>query len=354
MFKIKKFCSAYCSFLLIIILGLSLLLAGCSGSGTENAGSDQGEVKEPIVLGDASWASIQVHNRIAGFIIQYGYGYPVDYQFGESLFTLQALGKGDIDILMEVWADNYKEPWEKILAEGTAIDLGANFPDSTQGWYVPTYLIKGDSERGIEALAPDLKSVEDLPEYWELFKDPEKPELGRFHQSPPGWDCTRINEAKFEVYGLGKYYNLFATGSQSSLATSMVSAYEKGEPWLGYYWEPTWIMGKLDMTLLEEPSYNLEKWDKDLGCAYPASKVLKTVNINMQEKAPDVVEFVRKYKTTTEQTNKALAYMQDYQGTGKAEEAAAVWFLNENTELWKSWVPEDVAVKVEQALSEVE
>jgi len=59
---------------------------------------------------------------------------------------------------------------------------------------------------------------------------------------------------------LNENYELFGTGSQSSLAASMVAAYEKGKPWIGYYWEPTWVMGKLDMTLIEEAPYDEEVW----------------------------------------------------------------------------------------------
>src|SRR5690606_20900084 len=112
---------------------------------------------------------------------------------------------------------------------------------------------------------PDLKSIADLSKYKDLFQDPEVPDKGRFHQSPPGWAATTINEAKFQAYGLDKSFNLFSTGSDTALATSMVSAYEKGEPWLGYYWEPTWVMGKLDMTLLEEPQYDEKVWNKNYG-----------------------------------------------------------------------------------------
>ena len=49
------------------------------------------------------------------------------------------------------------------------IELGANFPNSVQGFYVPTYMIKGDKERGIIASAPNLKSVDDVKKYWKLF-----------------------------------------------------------------------------------------------------------------------------------------------------------------------------------------
>lgn len=344
LFKVVRYCRGNWErgLGLVLIFVFLLTVAGC---GTVE------DAKPRLTFADASWDSVQVHNRIAGFIIQHGYEYPEPkYVFGESLPLVQALGRGDVDVLMENWIDNWPEAWDKITAQGTVIDLGPNFSDSAQGWYVPTYMIEGDEDRGIEPMAPDLKSVEDMPGYWELFKSPQIPDKGRFHNSGPGWACTEINEIKFDSYGLYEYYELFGTGSQSSLAASMVAAYEKGEPWIGYYWEPTWIMGKLDMTLLEEPPYNKELWESTKACAYPASVVNIAVHIDMQEKAPEVVEFLKKYETTTAHNNEALAYMEE---SGGDAEAAAVWFLKEYPEVWQGWVPEDVAARVEEALGEV-
>lgn len=331
-----------CFFMLIFTFSL----LGCSNSETASSNSN----KPKIIFADASWDSIQVHNRIAGFILENGYGYSVDYTFGETLPTLQGLAKGDIDVIMEVWVDNCREAWDKMLAENKVINLGTNFPDAPQGWYVPTYLIKGDPERGIAAAAPDLKSIADLSKYKDLFQDPEVPDKGRFHQSPPGWVATTINEAKFQAYGLDKSFNLFSTGSDTALATSMVSAYEKGEPWLGYYWEPTWVMGKLDMTLLEEPQYDEKVWNKNYGCAYPNAEVVIGVNSGLEKKAPELIDFFKNYETTLEQNNKALAFMSSNNGD---KQAAALDFLQNNAEIWKKWIPADVAAKVEKALAEV-
>lgn len=89
-----------------------------------------------------SWDSVKVHNRIVGFIIEHGYGYPQpQYTFGETLPLLQGLTKGDVDITMEVWTDNYEKPWDDAVKGGTVKDLGANYPDAPQGWYVPAYII---------------------------------------------------------------------------------------------------------------------------------------------------------------------------------------------------------------------
>ncbi|HHV15793.1 MAG TPA: ABC transporter substrate-binding protein [Gelria sp.] len=333
---------------LVAVFLITLLVAGCGGGdGADKNGSD----KPMLTFADVSWDSVQVHNRIAGFIIENGYGYPeCQYTFGDSLPLLQGLGKGSVDIYMEVWADNYRDAWEEVLADGSVIQLGTNFPDAPQGWYVPTYMIKGDPERGIEPITPNLKSVSDLPEYWELFADPEVPTKGRFHNGPTGWKITDYNESKIKTYGLDNSFNVFGTGSETALTASMVSAYERGKPWLGYYWEPTWVMGTLDMTLLEEPEFEEATWEKNRGCAFPSAEVLIGVNSELEETAPEIVEFLKKYSTSLEHNNDFLAYMNET--SGKADEAA-IYFLKKYPDVWKSWIPEDVATKVEKALGEV-
>ena len=38
--------------------------------------------KEPVVFSDLNWDSAQIQNRIAMYIVEHGYGYPVDTVFG--------------------------------------------------------------------------------------------------------------------------------------------------------------------------------------------------------------------------------------------------------------------------------
>jgi glycine betaine/proline transport system substrate-binding protein len=336
----------------IVIVTLVMVFMGVALTGCGNSSQSPSD-KPQFVMADISWDSVKVHNRIAGFIIKHGYGYPEPrYVFGETLPLLQGMTTGEVDITLEVWKDNYEEVWNNALAGGTVLDLGSNYPDAPQGWYVPTYMIKGDPARGIEAVAPDLKSVADLPKYWHLFKDPEVPSKGRFHNSPPGWGVTEINETKLKTYGLTDTFNIFSTGSDTALATSMVTAYDRGQPWVGYYWEPTWIMGLMDMTMLEEPPYDPAVYNdpSNRGCAYPAAKVLKAIHIDVQTNAPEIAEFIKKYQTSLEENNDFLAYMNDNQ---VESEAAAIYFLKKYPDTWKAWVPADIAQKVTEALKEV-
>jgi len=325
----------------MVILGL--LLIPLSG-----AGCAAGEGEEPFKLADAGWDSIQVHNAIFSFIVEHGYGYPpCEIVPGSSPVLLVGVAEGDIDLEIETWSENLGEAYTDRVASGEIVELGLNFDDNYQGWLVPTYMIEGDPERGIEPTAPDLKSVFDLPEYWELFKDPEVPTKGRFHNSTPGWVCTEHNSTKLETYGLDEYYNDFLCGSDVALSGSMVAAYEKGEPWLGYYWAPTWLLGMYDMTLLEEPSYDPEVWERDKGCAYMAVRCTIMANPSLLDRAPEVVEFLRKYHTTCAQNNDFLRYMQENEADATA---GAVYFLKEHESVWSEWLPSDVASKVKAAL----
>jgi glycine betaine/proline transport system substrate-binding protein len=208
-------------------------------------------------------------------------------------------------------------------------------------------MIKGDADRGIEPAAPDLKSVFDMPKYWELFKDPEDPSKGRFYSCIPGWSCKIINDKKFDAYDLRKYYNIMEPGSGPALAASMEAAYKRGKPWIGYYWAPTWVLGKLDMTQLEEPAYDKAIFESTAACAYPAVKCDIIVHKKLPEWAPDVVEFLKNYETTLEINNKFLAYMQD---SKSKPQGAALWFLKNYESLWTQWVPADVAAKVKAAM----
>lgn len=299
--------------------------------------------KRTLVFADAGWDSIRIHNAIAAEIIEKGYGYKTEVLTGSSPIVIQGLRQGDIDICMETWTDNILELYQEGIAKGEIIELSVNFDDNAQGLYVPTYVIKGDPERGIPPLAPDLKSIKDLPRYWQIFRDPDNPSQGRIYGSPPGWAADQILRTKMETYNLQERYDYFNPGSDTALNTSLVSAYEKGEPWVGYYWDPTWITGKYDLTLLADEPYTIDKWEAGYACEFPGVKVTVAVNSRMKEKAPDVMAFLKNYQTSTKITSQLLAFMQDHEGD---IEETVQWFFAEYEDLWTSWVSPEVATAV--------
>ena len=285
---------------------------------------------ETLVFGDLSWDSVQVHNRIAAFIIENGFGgYKIDYTAADTLVTINGIIQGDIDVDMESWHSNFREAYQKGIDSGHLVDLGKNMPDAPQGWWIPRYLIEG-----ADAPAPDLNSIEDLPKYWELFKDPEDPSKGIIYMGTAGWSATTISEGFFEKYNLGEYYNQGVPGSGAALAATMVGAYEKHEPWVGYYWAPTAVLGRLDMVRLK-------------GSEFEPADVNILVNDSVLKRAPDVVEFLKKYHTTVADNNEFLAQMEANEWDA---EQTALWFLKNKEDVWTEWVSADVAKKVKAAL----
>ncbi|MCF4114172.1 MULTISPECIES: ABC transporter substrate-binding protein [Dethiosulfovibrio] len=319
-----------------VILTLGVILSSMAAS----AGSK-------IVFADFSWESAQFHNRVAGYILEHGFDREVAYSLTEEMPGFLGLERGDLQLAMETWVDNSIAIWDKITKKGKVLEMGKNYPNAPQGWYVPTFIIKGDPERGIEPLAPDLRSVTDLPKYWKIFQDPENDDKGRFLNGPTGWPISIKNVDRLKAYGLDDTYVNFYAGSGAALAVGIASAFEKGRPVLAYYWEPTPLLGKYDMTKLEESPYDPKVWKETGMCAFPACRVLKTGNRAFLESEPEIRDFVERYETSLELTSEALAVM-DTEGMSSPQ--AAEWFLKEHPEVWSSWVDEEVRAKVSKAL----
>lgn len=344
---------------LIMVVSLLLIsVTACSTSDSPDDENGQGEQNEQdeqsgqggkIVLADAQWASIQFHNSVAQIFMKEGFGYDTEVISGSTAATMTGLENGDIDVYMEVWIQNIEEVYKNALDSGNVVEVSTNFDDNRQGLYVPTYVIEGDSERGIDPMAPDLKTVKDLPQYKDVFTDDENPSKGRIYGSPPGWEVDNILRTKYETYGLDETYTYFSPGSDAGLAASLGAAYENGDPWLGYYWEPEWVMAKYDLTLLEDEPYSDELWTEEAGyaCEWARVDVVIAAYKDLEEKAPDVFEFLSNYQTSKDLTNEALLYMQDNEAS---VDETAEWFLNEHEDLWISWVSDEVAVKVKEAI----
>jgi len=104
---------------------------------------------DELVLADAGWDSIQIHNGIASFIIENGYGYETRVLSGSTAMTFTSLREGSIDIYMETWQGNLKDSYDEGIESGDILELSVNYDDSRQGYYVPTFVIEGDPSGGL-------------------------------------------------------------------------------------------------------------------------------------------------------------------------------------------------------------
>lgn len=302
-----------------------------------------------IVFADLGYQSVDILTALARIVLEEGFGCATDALPGATLPILQGMIRGDIDVNMEVWTDNTPEFWIEARQRGTVRELSSVFDDASQGFFVPRYLVEGDPERGIAPLAPNLRSVADLPAHAALFRDPEQPSKGRLYNCVIGWFCEGINNVKFEVYGLSESFTNFRPGTGIALETTMETAFLRGEPWLGYYWEPTGVLGRLDMLRLEEPPYteacfahmnamaeaNTPERATE-ACDYPIVVAVVGLGSRFNAAIPASIEsFLDALYLPTATLNELIAFMEanDVEALD-----AALHFLRSAPEVWGVWL----------------
>ena len=307
----------YLSALLALAMLLSLAACGGGGSSSGDSGSSGGspapQEKTSITFADVGWDSIKLNNALAGLVAEEVFGYTWEETPGSTPISHEALMAGDVDVHMEEWTDNIAA-YAADLEAGRFVELGVNFNDNYQGFYIPRY---------VADQYPDLKTVKDLANYAELFPDPEDSSKGIIYGGFTGWEITEIMEKKVTAYGLDEYYNYFVSGSDAVLSASMTAAWDRQEPIVAYYWEPTWLLGMYDFVLLEDDPYDPETYQDGIG-ACPAVTVTVAVSNDFAASNPEFCEFLSNFSMPSAIISEALAYMQE----NNADYAAAArWLL---------------------------
>ena len=353
--------------LLGIVMALSLVLGACGDDATTGPGAadttGDTTAKEVVKFHDGQWETLWEHNAIAMYITQNGYGYPVEQITGTTGTMKVALPAGDLDVAMEMWRQNQNDWYNENTASGKVVDLGGSgdnlatgavgqsLETSLQGIYVPTYMIDQN---------PGLKSVLDLPNFVELFQDPENSSMGVVTNCIIGWQCQKVIRAKWFAYGLNDTVNLIEPGGAGAIDANIIGAMTAGEPVVSYYWEPTKLISQYDMTLLDEPAWTAEcqaaidaaieeePYESTIGCAFPASDVHTGVSSAFAARAPEVTAFLGKMFLGALPLADLATWKND---NDKEWDEAAIYYLQNNEAVWTQWVPADVAAKVKEALA---
>ena len=294
------------------------------------------EEKDTIVFADLNWGSAQVQSAIGKYIVQHGYEYPVQGEFGGTIPLFQSLLRGDIDVTLEIWLPNQNPTWLPALDAGQVVPVGVSLAEQWQSAFViPTYIAEAN---------PGLRNVQDIRDHMDKF--PQEDGKVILWTCPGDWACHTVNNGQIAAYGLDDI--IVAKPAQgAALFASVTAAVEKGENWLGYLWGPSLPANTLPLTRLEEPVCRLDQ-DSVEGCGYIPGPVRIAVHPSLVERAPDVVELLRNWSFTDAQIGEALAYRTEAEASF---EETAYWFLTNKEDVWTQWVPSDVADRVKAALA---
>ncbi len=301
-----------------------------------------------VTVGEMNWGSAQVIANVEKFILEAGYGCEVELVQTATVPCMASMvEKGEPDIASEVWINSVKEVYDKGVADGRLYTAGNVLSEGgVEAWWIPKYF----SEKH-----PEIKTVADLMANASMFKDPEDPSKGRFYNCPSGWACKIINNNLFEAYGMGKAFNNFDPGSAEGLAGSIAKAATREEPWVGYYWSPTPIIGKYPMVQIKLNDHDAEghacntkeDCDKPHAGKYPPSAVLATTTKKFADSHPNELEFIKKISLPNDVVSAVLAWGEDNKAEGNE---MAGYFMTKYEKMWSAWLPADVAAKVKAAM----
>jgi glycine betaine/proline transport system substrate-binding protein len=293
------------------------------------AAADCGEVS----ITEMNWASAQVVTAVASFIMQQGYGCEVSVVPSDTVPAVTSVAEnGEPDVVTELWLNSTGEAYQRLEEQGRVERVAEVLdPGGVEGWWIPSYLAEAH---------PELTTIEGVLANPELVG-------GRFNNCPDGWGCRIVNDNLIQALDVeSQGLDVFNHGSGETLATSLASAYQNEEPWFGYYWAPTALLGRYDMVKVE-----LGPVDEEIHAAnanadnpnpgvsdFPPATILTSVTADLKEREPAVVEFLSNMTFETDTMNGILAWMGD--NNANAEEGA-VHFLTTMPEVWSDWINDE-------------
>lgn len=326
--------------LYMMVIVLSAMIAFLSGIAVAACGK--------VTIGEMNWGSAQVIANMEKFILESGFECQVELIQTTTVPAMTSMvEKGEPDIASEVWINSVQEVFERGVRDGRVVSAGNVLADGgVETWWIPEYVAKAH---------PEIKTIQDVIANASLFKDPEDPSKGRFYNCPSGWVCKIINTNLFRAYGMGQRFNNFDPGSAEGLAGSIAKAYERKEPWFGYYWAPTAILGKYPMVAVGLGAFDAEghacnakeNCDTPHPGRYPASRVIAATTKAFANSHPAEFAFIQNISIPNAVMNAVLAWGEDNQAEGNE---MAGFFVLTYQKLWSSWLPADVVQKVKKAL----
>ncbi|OOF14041.1 ABC transporter substrate-binding protein [Salinivibrio sp. MA427] len=323
------------------------ILFVCATTAQANENKACGDVS----IADMNWNSATLMAHVDQFILEHGYGCNASLVPGDTMPTgVSMTEKGEPDIAPEFWTNSHKAMLDKGVNEGRLRYAGDAFSQGgNEGFWVPKYMVDKH---------PELATIEGIKAQRDLFPHPEDPDKAAFMGCPAGWTCQISAEHILNALELDKAgFEIVDPGSAAGLAGTIARANERQNPWFGYYWAPTPVMGKYEMVEVDlGADVDLEHYKQCItqaDCqspkvtAFPVSPVHSLTTASFAEQAPAAFNYINRREYDNQVMSDMLAWMDTYQADG---EIAADEFLRRYRTEWHQWVDEKTAQRIEDAL----
>ena len=283
-----------------------------------------------VSISEPNWASGALVTSISKFLMEQGYGCSVTTMPGGSTPTLASIAEtGQPDLVAELYPTSAPAFYE-MEAEGKIVSLGFVLATgATEGWWVPEYLVDE---------YPDLAKIEGILANPSLVG-------GMFHNSPTGWGSRVKSDNLHIAFGFKEAgIKVFDHGSGETLAGSIGSAYENKEPWFGYYWGPTAVMGRYPMVHVDLGPFDQEIYDcvNTKECENPQrtsfgnnSPAIIGAVPDFSSREPEAAALMSNVGFTNPEMQGLLAWQDD--NNASTDETMA-YFIENHSDKWSTWI----------------
>jgi glycine betaine/proline transport system substrate-binding protein len=299
-----------------------LALSACGAAETGKSDTVGGD--KTVNLTVPSWVGAEANVAVAKYLLEHELHYKVKTkQMGEVL-AWDALGKGDLDAVLEDWGHPKQE--KKYVQDKKTVVKGGDLGVTGHiGWFVPKYF--ADKH-------PDVTDWKNLNKYADEFKTPESGSKGQLLEGSPDYVTNDDAIIKNLKLNLKTVY----AGSEAAQITEIKKNVKDKRPFLTYWWTPQWLNNQVKMVEVKLPEYK-EGCDKDpkkVTCAYPKTPLQKYLNADFAKNGGKAAQFLKNFKWTTEQQNEVAGMIA---GKKMSADAAAKKWVEENPDVWKAWLP---------------
>jgi len=318
------------------IIGAGIIVAASTAGSAQACGE--------VSVGSMGWASGEAISAFVAFTLEQGYGCDVTLVPTDTVPAVTSLAEnGKPDIIPEIWV-NSATVYNGLEDEGKVISASKTFANGgEEGWWVSGALAEAH---------PELLTIEGVLANPELVGN-------RFNNCPVGWGCRIVNDALKVVFDLeGNGIEVFDHGSGANLAASIAAADENGEPWFGYYWGPTAVLGKYDLAKVSlgevDPAQHAINQNADADPAdfgpsdFPSARVVNAVTSELASTAPEVADFIGNMEFPNSVVSSMLAWAEE---NGASADEVAAWLLTNHTDMVLSWMSDDAAEKIGSLLN---
>ena len=245
------------------------------------------------------WSDSVATTNVAAEIIKQKLGYDVKLQSLAAGIMWQAVATDKLDMMLSAWLPGtHSEFYTKYKDQ--VVNYGPNFKDAKIGLIVPEY-VKANS---IEDLKTD-----------ESFKK-------KITGIDAGAGVMTKTEQAIKDYGLDGYKLQASSGA--GMIAELTRAYPKQQSIAVTGWVPHWMFAKWKLKFLEDPK----------GVYGAAETVDNIGSKGLAAKAPDVVEFLKKFQwASKDEIGEVMLAIQD----GAKPDAAAKEWVAKHPERVKEW-----------------